>query len=722
MAQQTRYRGAQPFSDDTLSQRTFFGREEASASLMDQILANRLVVVYAKSGLGKSSLLNAGVAPRLREAGFQPLMVRVNDVHQDVLAAVVQGIASEAARQRVEYVPGLPQSLWSFFKTVEFWRGDLMLTPVLILDQFEELFTLQSDAAREAFLSELSFAVRGLRPPSESAETQSLSDAPPLLHVVLSLREDFLGLLDDAADRIPQIMDHRFRLVPLSREFAAEAMKGPAMVDDPAFSTPPFTLSQGFIDAVLDYLTAPTFAAPGPVKRYIEPFHLQLICQRVEQIVVARQLSPSSKMPAFDMAAFGGVAALAYTLKNFYSNAILTVSERHLRPVARRLCEDFLISPEGRRLSFEEHELRRQLKLSERALTELAECRLLRTDRRSDSTYYELSHDALVEPVLATRRTQALLQGWAAIILGGAFAAVSGLLGLLVPVLMLNIVEKDDKNQVMGGFVILVLCAFMFIGSYRVFKMGSRTRARFRRRDARGGPLPPVPTFVRLRDRILGRTMVAAGVGIVGMSAFILLVLAVLLALLFANHGHLPAAMQEFGSPELLSMYQRPVQEVGWVLVCSLSVILLGAAFVRAGRRRLRLNADAPLQWPQPSAGQPWAARWLSAGAWRFYANAALFLFGAVGGYVMLRCAHLSQGSLPGWLSPQLLPADMAASCHRIFADRWNADDVGSAVGIVSALVVSLLGLRMPLIGLWRQLRRGIARPGVTAATVDLPK
>ncbi|HSO75759.1 MAG TPA: hypothetical protein VLU47_13060, partial [Blastocatellia bacterium] len=149
----TRYPGAQPFSDNEFSRKLFFGRNQASTALTDQILANRMVVVYAKSGLGKTSLLNAGVAPRLRDDRYLPLFVRVNDVERGPFASVLDGIRSEAERQRVEYVPGAAGSLWSFFKTVEFWQGDLLLTPVLILDQFEELFTLQPEEARESFLN-----------------------------------------------------------------------------------------------------------------------------------------------------------------------------------------------------------------------------------------------------------------------------------------------------------------------------------------------------------------------------------------------------------------------------------------------------------------------------------------------------------------------------------------------------------------------------------------
>jgi putative ribosome biogenesis GTPase RsgA len=58
----TRYPGAQPFSDDDIARAVFFGRTREATALADQIIGNRLIVVYAKSGLGKTSLLNAGVS------------------------------------------------------------------------------------------------------------------------------------------------------------------------------------------------------------------------------------------------------------------------------------------------------------------------------------------------------------------------------------------------------------------------------------------------------------------------------------------------------------------------------------------------------------------------------------------------------------------------------------------------------------------------------------
>jgi hypothetical protein len=344
-----RYPGTQPFEDDEISRKIFFGREHAARTLTDLILANRIVVVFGKSGLGKSSLLSAGISQRLRDQGRLPLIVRVNDIQRGPFVSVLEGIQVAAQRQKVEYVPGKPESLWSFFKTVEFWHGDLLMTPVLILDQFEELFTLQGREARAAFIADLGYLVRGARPPSNDATYASLSDAPPPINVVLSLREDYLGFLDDAADRIPQILSHRFRLTPLSVETAAEAMIGPAGIDDQSFQTKPFQYDPETIATILGYLSKRRTKSVAEKEAYVEPFHLQLICQRIETIV-AKQQQESQAGLHITMDSIGGESALQQTLEEFYTHTLRAFPKTSVRRAVHRLCEDLLISPEGRRL------------------------------------------------------------------------------------------------------------------------------------------------------------------------------------------------------------------------------------------------------------------------------------------------------------------------------------------------------------------------------------
>lgn len=495
-ASATRYRGAQPFADDAISRRTFFGRRDAADALAAQIQANRLVVVYGKSGLGKSSLLNAGVAPLLREAGLQPLLLRLNDVGTPLAQQLMRAVQTEAERQHVEIVAGNTQSLWRCFRSLELWHGDVLAKPVLVIDQFEEMFTLHGDAAREAFLAEFGPLARGVAPAGESG-------AAPALHIVLSLREDFVGLLEDAADRIPQILDHRFRLRPLDRAAAADAMVGPAALVDATLATPPFTLAPAFVDAVLDYLTARADGGGGAATAaQVEPFHLQLICQRVEDIVAGRSVAANAARfrpgEAFTLAHFGGSDALGLTLKKFCRDAVDSLPDGASRRAARRLCQDYLISPEGRRLSIEEREITRVLGLKPEALAQLVSRRLLRTERRSHSLYYELGHDAMVEPILATQRLQRQLVGWGLIVVGAVLAllfwaiVLIGVIGVGVVLVqgLDNNLPTDVTPSIAATFAVLGLALYAMIayGATKMFVAGRRHVRRYRKRDRSAAP------------------------------------------------------------------------------------------------------------------------------------------------------------------------------------------------------------------------------------------
>src|SRR5882757_5446323 len=55
----------------------FFGRERETETLLSDIVTARLVIIFAKTGSGKSSLINAGVRPRLEELDYQTFWIRV---------------------------------------------------------------------------------------------------------------------------------------------------------------------------------------------------------------------------------------------------------------------------------------------------------------------------------------------------------------------------------------------------------------------------------------------------------------------------------------------------------------------------------------------------------------------------------------------------------------------------------------------------------------------
>ena len=67
------YVGPQPFEER--DKPIFFGRDREARDLLSMIIANNLVLVYAQSGAGKTSLINAGLIPLLKENQFEVLPV-----------------------------------------------------------------------------------------------------------------------------------------------------------------------------------------------------------------------------------------------------------------------------------------------------------------------------------------------------------------------------------------------------------------------------------------------------------------------------------------------------------------------------------------------------------------------------------------------------------------------------------------------------------------------
>lgn len=407
--QTRRYPGAPPFGDDELSRKLFCGRSREARELADVVLAQRLVVVYARSGMGKSSLINAGLKELLWTENVLPIPIRLNDGDKGPLVTLYEGVEQAVKDRSVEHVRGTTVTLWHYFKTAEFWRGDALLTPLLILDQFEELFTLQSTDTREAFIAQLAGLIRGVRPPGElEAGSQPLSHAPPSIKVLISLREDFLGRLEELSRAIPEILDNRFRLGPLLEREARQAIVEPARLHDARVTSQPFEYAPEALDGIWTYLSR---HLPGQVAvshSYVEPFQLQLVCQRAEEIALEAQRSNTRGAGAPPVTitwnALGREAGLRATLASFYERQIASLPPQRSRRAVRRLCEYGLISVSGRRLSLEEGEIQRTYRLPKEALTELVERRLLRADTRVASVYYELSHDTLVEPILEARR------------------------------------------------------------------------------------------------------------------------------------------------------------------------------------------------------------------------------------------------------------------------------------------------------------------------------
>ncbi len=403
-----RYRGTAPFQASDVDRATFFGRDREVRSLLSLVLAERLVVLFGKSGTGKSSLINAGLAQPLLERGYFPMTIRLVDQARGPLAGLLGGVRAAAGAAGVEVVGGDESDLWGFFKTAEFWsRGNDLLQPVLILDQFEELFTLHASEPRHAFIAQLAELLRGRgatgRVPVPSS-AQGLDADLPRLKIVVSLREDYLANLEDLARDIPGILQHRFRIGALTAENARDAIVKPAALEHTAFETAPFAYRDDALQGILTFLASHRHGE-GTVKGdEVEPAQLQLICQYVEYLVrtrlAARGGDARVEVSAADL---GGESQLKRVLEDFYDRTLASIASPRERRRVRRLCERRLISGAGRRLTEAQEEIEKKHGISTDTLRQLVDTRLLRPEPRLGGMFYELSHDTLVEPILRSR-------------------------------------------------------------------------------------------------------------------------------------------------------------------------------------------------------------------------------------------------------------------------------------------------------------------------------
>ncbi len=430
--------GLHHFQDDEIDRKLFFGRNREIRELAERVMAGTITVLFGKSGNGKTSLINVGLKASLRQMDYLPVYARIFNI---------PGIpAQEALYRAVEIEAGncgleLPldwkkETLWETFFALSPDENSFSHPIVLILDQFEELFTALADRPQEQedFIRQFADLVRGRLPADvkeryrerlrslekRSSEAMALErliygTKMPAVKVLISLREDYLALLEKLGTQIPKIYDHRYQLPSFSEEQAREAISNPPRQDVLGDRT--FEIEDAAVEAIVRFLASQNDDAVLS-ERTIGLSQLQIVCRQLEEQMRAAN---SRKIALEDI---GGEKGLRKLLDNYYQkilgkfpyfrpgsggkrNSGLLGSVRYVSPVhsprsaIRELCEDRLITAGGKRNSRHEDEIVSEMGVPKNDLEQLVDDRLLQREQRSRGVFYELSHDSLV-PSLQT--------------------------------------------------------------------------------------------------------------------------------------------------------------------------------------------------------------------------------------------------------------------------------------------------------------------------------
>lgn len=221
----------------------FFGRKREIALLCEVIKQNYSTVIYGKSGMGKTSLINAGLIPMLSNDGFLPVSIKLehNSSHsytQQIIEAVTCKLEEHGCEvendARLDAIMPDEYRLWSFFHTNIFWSKDnYRIIPVVFIDQFEEIFTIcESKNDVLGFFALFNDLFQPL-PPDEALkliEDNNIRidfNETTNFRLILSLREDFLARLEDYSYNIPFLKKNRVGVSPMNGLQALEVVLKP---------------------------------------------------------------------------------------------------------------------------------------------------------------------------------------------------------------------------------------------------------------------------------------------------------------------------------------------------------------------------------------------------------------------------------------------------------------------------------------------------------------
>ncbi|MEM7537865.1 MAG: WD40 repeat domain-containing protein [Chloroflexota bacterium] len=423
------YVGLEPYTEERAAY--FFGRDRETALIADNLEAQRLTLLYGPSGVGKSSVLRAGVmytftqrAQRDVDAGEPPAIIPIyfNRWQQDPLRGLEQTIIA-AVQPYIDSLSNIDNSNTDNSNTgilpdtgrqpvllehLQFWSRQTDSDLVLILDQFEEYFQYRDNYPAPA-VDGGDFATQLIR---------IINHGTLRTNVLISLREDALSRLDFFKGRIPTLLDNRLSIGHLKRTAAETAIREPLQVfNNEPFHQPQqvaYDIEDALVTDILDQVGSgvvtlrqqrePQGVEAGSVSvstattvDQIQTPYLQLVLTKLWD-EERKQSSQTLRQTTLD--ALGGAEKI---VRNYLDDTLNALGDKD-RQLATHFF-DRLVTPSGTKIALSVDDLVAYTDADPQTVTtlvrELQDRRLLNGVRSpSGVIQYELAHDVLGQALL----------------------------------------------------------------------------------------------------------------------------------------------------------------------------------------------------------------------------------------------------------------------------------------------------------------------------------
>jgi WD40 repeat protein len=388
---------------DEASEHFFNGRNDEIAELRRLVVNGSLTVLFGASGLGKTSLIQAGLFPSSRRDRFFPIYIRL-DVRDNRGPLIDQAKLAFEAALRVYKIDAPPfrehESLWEYLHRpdMELWSPlNYLLTPLFVFDQFEEAFTLgaENPAAVKRLRVDLADLIENRVPDTlakaihaDDHATANLALDKQRYRIVLSFREDFLPAVESWKRDLPSILRNRLRLLPMSEERAFEAI----------YRTAPHLVDERLAHEIVEFVAGARENGTGQGSETtgvaadlnVEPALLSLVCHGLNE--KRKALGKDS----FDEDLLAG--SKQSIVRDFYANAVHDLSNRVQDFIGKEL-----ITARGFRKPCDVDDARTLHGVTGDQLRLLVDRRILRIEPYRGTERVELTHDLLTGVVREER-------------------------------------------------------------------------------------------------------------------------------------------------------------------------------------------------------------------------------------------------------------------------------------------------------------------------------
>jgi WD40 repeat protein len=327
----------------------FFGRDNETEEIFRKLYSGKLLLVYGKSGTGKSSIINCGLISKIPQEDIFTINIRCGkNAYNNFISEIKKysGISHDNPSEILEDI------FYTYSKPV-----------ALIFDQFEEVFILSDEKERKQLVAGLNEILRSRLK----------------INIILVIREEYFANLTEFESVIPGLYTNRVRIERMNRFSAREAIIKPCVECNVG-------IEEGLAEKIIEQLL---WQSEG-----LELTWLQILMDRLYKTAVKRDpLNPVIRTQ--DLA---GIEMIGNVLSNFLDEQLRLMPEGDLGEAVLKS----MISADGTKKLVNLDDIADALKVNgysvgqsvlEGILMHLVNVRII-SDKNEDG-FYELRHDAI---------------------------------------------------------------------------------------------------------------------------------------------------------------------------------------------------------------------------------------------------------------------------------------------------------------------------------------